>query len=151
MQANSEIPRAAHVLGWLGVLPFAGLTALAIMGGPLSRASLIGALILYGIVILSFMSGVQWGLAMLAPPEAGANLGPRLGLSVLPALGAFGLWFLPASFALPGLVGLFVALLAADLATVRAGLAPAWYPALRLQLTGAVVVCLLVAAVLGGR
>ena len=75
----------------------------------------------------------------------------RLAVSVLPALAAFGLSFLPAQPALLGLAAVFVALLLYDISTAREGGAPAWYPALRVQLTGAVVLCLLLPAFFGSR
>jgi len=56
---------------------------------------------------------------------------------------------LPPRAALLGLALVFGALLAYDLATVRAGIAPAWYARLRTRLTVAVVLCLVVAAGLG--
>lgn len=151
MHAASQIPRPALVLGWFGVLPFAAFTMLAIIGAVLPHNAAINALVLYGVVIASFMAGAQWGLAMVATPGGGAAVGPRLAISVLPALAAFGLWYLPPTPALLGLAGVFSALLMVDIATARQGAAPAWYPALRLQLTGAVVTCLLLAALLGAR
>jgi hypothetical protein len=47
------------------------------------------------------------------------------------------------------LIGLligFIGLLAYDVSTVRQGLAPRWYTSLRVQLTGAIVVLLSIAA-----
>ncbi|MFZ4807965.1 MAG: DUF3429 domain-containing protein [Hyphomicrobiaceae bacterium] len=149
MHAASQIPRPALVLGWLGVLPFAMFTLLAITGSIMPQALATHALVLYGVVILSFMAGAQWGLAMVSAQAAA--IGPRLAISVLPALAAFGLWYLPATPALFGLAAVFLALLRYDIATSRAGMAPAWYAALRIQLTSAVVVCLMLAALLGSR
>jgi len=149
MMADTQIPRPALVLGWLGVLPFAAFTTLAITGTVLSRIGAIDALVLYGVVIASFMAGAQWGLAIVATRGAAAAIGPRLALSVLPALAAFGLWHLPPTSALLGLAGVFCALAFVDIVAARQGAAPAWYPALRLQLTGAVVACLLLTAVFG--
>ncbi len=146
MQAVSEIPRSALVLGWLGVLPFAACALLSITGGVLPPGAAARALVLYGAIILSFMGGAQWGLAMAAERNRPGALAPRLIISVLPALAAFGLWFLPAIFGLIGLAAVFAALLAYDIETARAGVAPAWYPQLRIQLTGAVVLCLLLSA-----
>ena len=105
-------------------------------------------LVLYGAIILSFMGGAQWGLSMVT---GGSTMRTRLAISVLPALAAFGLWFLPATGALLGLAAVFVALLLYDIATARAGAAPAWYPALRIQLTSAVVICLLLASLIGNQ
>ena len=78
-------------------------------------------------------------------------MGRGLGLSVLPALVAFGCWFLPLRMALVGLIVTFVGLLIHDIRSARAGLAPGWYPSLRIQLTGAVVLCLVTAALFGGH
>ena len=155
MQPPPQVPRPALVLGWAGVSPFAALAALTITGGVGPSGGAAGALVLYGAIILAFMGGAQWGLAMSAVHGApgdsgGAALGARLSISVLPAVAAFGLWFWPPTAALLGLAIVFIALLLHDIALARAGAAPAWYPALRLQLTCAVVVCLLVAA-LGSR
>ena len=150
MQAAPQIPRPALILGWLGLLPFATFALLAVTGGVL-RPGAVSALVLCGIVILSFMGGAQWGLAMAMPRGGPSALGQRLAISVLPALAAFGLWYAPPTMALIGLAAVFVALLGYDIATARAGEAPSWYPALRLQLTSAVVVCLLLTALSGSR
>ncbi|MBI1386787.1 MAG: DUF3429 family protein [Rhizobiales bacterium] len=151
MPPTSRIPRPALVLGWLGVLPFAALAVLAATGGELLNDGAMSGLVQYGLIILSFMGGAQWGLAMRAASSDDGVEGWRLAISVLPALAAFGLSLLPAGSALLGLAGAFVALLGYDVWAARAGMAPAWYPALRLQLTGAVVVCLLAASAFGFR
>ena len=62
VSANNEMPRSALLLGWGGVLPFAGL-ALAVAFGlpspiPPAEAVLIG----YSAVILSFMGGCSLGV-----------------------------------------------------------------------------------------
>ncbi len=148
MQDVSHIPRPAFVLGWLGVIPFAAFALLVVTGGVLPRGSATSGLVLYGTIILSFMGGAQWGLSMVT---GGGAMRTRLAISVLPALAAFGLWFLPATEALLGLAAVFVALLLYDIATARVGAAPAWYPALRIQLTSAVVICLLSASLIGSQ
>ena len=151
MSSTSRIPQSALVLGWLGVLPFAALALLAVTGGVLPDAGAMSGLVQYGLIILSFMGGAQWGLAMRAASSDDGVEGWRLVISVLPVLAAFGLSFLPAGSALIGLAAAFVALLGYDVLATWAGAAPAWYPALRLQLTGPVVVCLLIAAAFGLR
>lgn len=142
MSGADAVPRAALVLGWSGVIPFAGLALAAILGLALPVSPLF-ALAAYATAILSFMGGAQWGLAM----DSGAGL-RGYAVSVLPALAGWVALFLPVR---PGLVLLaagFAALLAYDLWTVRRGEAPPWYARLRSQLTGAVVVILLAAALL---
>ena len=149
MNHASRIPRPALILGWLGVLPFAALTLLAAYGSDLPGGAPLGLLVLYGAIILSFMGGAQWGLAMVTAAEDAGALARRLAISVMPALAGFGLWFAPPKLAALGLAASFVLLLAYDRATARAGTAPPWYPALRLQLTLAVIACLLLAAAFG--
>jgi len=143
------IPRPALMLGWLGVAPFLTLTLAAVMGSPETASTAGTALVAYATIILSFMGGAQWGLAVVAAADASAVLARRLAVSVLPALAALASLALPARAALLGLAAAFVALLTYDIASARKGVAPGWYPALRVQLTIAVVLCLLVAAGLG--
>jgi Protein of unknown function (DUF3429) len=105
------------------------------------------ALPLYGAVILSFMGGVQWGLAVAASPAA--NDWRRYGLSVIPALVAWGGLWIGGTTSLYLLMAGFAALLAYDLWTVQQGEAPAWYGRLRSALTATVVICLAAVAVWG--
>ena len=135
------VPRAAVWLGFAGAVPFVGLALMSFASGWPGLLAL-SALAAYAVAILSFMGGVQWGMAMDRDSSP-----VRLAASVVPALVAWagfllggrpGLWLLAAAFA---------GLLAYDLHTVRTGAAPSWYPHLRWPLTAIVVVCLLVASV----
>jgi hypothetical protein len=142
-------PVLALCLGWAGVLPFWGL-ALALAAGIDLPA--IGdeaaAIVSYGAIILSFMAGVHWGLAMRAPD---APAGPRatglLAISVVPAVIAWFATLTPATAAIVILAVLFLVLLSVDLWAIGERLAPPWYRPVRLQLTAAVVTALAVAAV----
>ena len=151
---TKAIPRSALLLGWLGVLPFAFFSLASITGMVVDPNSAQDALFIYGALILSFMGGVQWGIAALQPRTeeqiAEKSASVRFTVSVLPALAAFALWAVSAPSALVGLAVSFIALLIYDLKTVREGLAPKWYASLRIQLSGAVVVLLLVAVAFGG-
>ena len=150
------IPPAALWLGIAGLIPFIALPVLAVA----DRAALpvpasIGAhltvpsLLLYAAVILSFMGGVQWGLAMARTSRRGgdsdggrASGGDDLrsfGVSVLPALLAWFALFFETRAGLFILAVGFVMLMAYDIWTVRRGEAPAWYERLRLGLTAVVV------------
>ena len=140
-----RIPPEALLLGLAGVIPFAwgALTILAPTLGDWSLQALGSRLtgrtllVLYGTIILSFMAGAAWGLALGAEGRARAVL---LALATLPAL-----WALVAGFATVALALGFVALLALDRHLTRTGLAPPWWLRLRLLLTALVVPCLLVA------
>ena len=146
------IPAPAFWLGWAGVIPFAGLTALSFFSTDsalgISSGVVLQALITYGTIILSFMGGVQWGLEMMRSDEDTPN---ALGFaaSVVPALVAFGVSFVQPLVALMILALGFVGLLAYDVRRIKAGVGPRWYVGLRLQLSTAVVLCLGAAAIAG--
>jgi hypothetical protein len=143
---HRRIPVAALVLGWLGVLPFAGLCGAALTGAVLPKPQALDALAVYAMIILAFMGGVRWGLAMISDPQRPSPDGTALMVSVVPALIGCACWFLPRPIGLVGLMVGFAGLLAYDLLTGQSFRAPAWYPRLRIQLTAAVLTCLGVAA-----
>ncbi|MCU0907475.1 MAG: DUF3429 domain-containing protein [Rhodobacteraceae bacterium] len=142
-----RIPTSALILGLAGLIPFAwGALTMAVPGladwgvralgprfiGPYVQLS-------YGIVILSFMSGVLWGFAARATGPA-ATIG--YALSVIPALWAFfmvGGGYVTAAM---NLIFGFTGLLLLDWTFWRQGLAPDWWMRLRLILTAGVVAAL---------
>lgn len=143
VSANNEMPRSVLLLGWGGVLPFAGLAIAVPFGLPSPIPQAETMLIGYGAVILSFVGGVHWGLAMQS--EAGSGNGGaawQYVLSVIPALVGWTALALETFHALFELAAAFLALLIIDMAWVSGRKAPAWYGSLRLQLTSAVLLCL---------
>jgi len=144
---QARVPSSAIWLGGLGVLPFVALaTAHILSTGEI--ASLTGfALAAYGAVILSFLGGIQWGLA-IAPNRPGAPIGLPLTLSVVPSLIGWGALLLPDPANLLVLALTFLAVLALDLWAARAGLAPDWYPKLRIPLSLIVAGALIAGATL---
>lgn len=143
-----DIPKSALLLTLLGLLPFLwGVVTIFNQSamqmtldslGPRFIGPYVG--LAYGTVILSFMSGVLWGFATKTD---GGQAATGYGLSVLPALWAF---FMvgggPTSAGINLIVG-FCAVLVLDFAFWRWGLAPRWWMALRVPVTGIVVMCLL--------
>lgn len=150
----TEVPRPAIWLTASGYLPFAAAT-LAIWLLPLEWRDLAHIAALgYGAVILSFLGGILWGLAIAEPSSAAADTGRRRGLwlciSVVPSLigwvaiiiaGSAGLWLLTLAVA---------AMPAVDLAARRSQLAPSWYLRLRLPVSVAVTLTLGLAAIGSG-
>lgn len=130
---TASIPPAARWLGFTGLLPF--LAAAVAVRFPALPVPATAALIAYGAVILSFLGGIRWGLAMGAPDPAW-----WLGISVLPSLLGWIALLLPAAAGLVLLAGGFVAMLLADF---RLPDAPDWYPRLRLPLSCGAIACLL--------
>lgn len=142
--SSSEPPIAATVLGWARIVPFAFFSLLSFQNVVLLGTNPQDALFVYGAVILSFMAGVRWGLAMTyAKKSEHESRTNRFVVSVLPPVLAMVLWFLPRYLGIFSLSAVFVWLLFIDLAAVRDGDAPTWYRGLRFKLTAAVVVCLL--------
>lgn len=136
------VPRPALALGLAGILPFVAAVA-ALLAGPreahaLSYAALVG----YGVAILSFMGGVQWGIAMRS---SGDHKWLPYGASVAPALLGWIAFLSPTFYQLPVLAAGFAAMLAYDLEAVRRGSAPDWYRYLRWPLTIGVMFCIILA------
>jgi len=146
MEANSlAVPSGAAWLGGLGLLPFvAGALLVATTDSPWA----IDGLRSYGAIILSFLGGIHWGLA-IADDGASSGLGaiwPRLGASVIPALIAWVALLLDPTMGFLLLAIAFVLLLLGDLAATRRGFAPRWYPRLRVPLTSIAVLSLVLGA-----
>ena len=140
------IPRSALLLGLAGVLPFlwGALTSMSqplwAVALPITGPRLVGPFVQlqYGIVILSFMSGVLWGFATRAEDRQALCYG----LSVLPALWAFFATGAGATQTALALIAGFIALLGLDYLFSKWGLTPAWWMQLRALLTALVVISL---------
>lgn len=134
-------PVVPFALGFAGVLPFLGAT-LALAAGPADWAApALTILMAYGMIILSFLGGVHWGVA-LSDSDPG-----RFIWSVTPSLIALAATFLPAPILLGVLAAAFVLAGGVDVAIFqRTG--PAWYVGLRIALTAIVAPLLCVAALL---
>lgn len=142
-------PVSATLLTAAGALPFLCAAATTLTGTTLPAEWLPpGApsggkalAVSYGIVILSFMSGVLWGFA--APNARLRWLG--LALSVLPALYAFGFVAGSASDRQQALMIGFAAILPLDALFQWLRLAPGWWLTLRIPVTIVVFICLALA------
>lgn len=146
---DMRVPRSALVFGWMGVIPFAAFAGANVAAAGDLAAWAGTALVAYGAAILSFLGGAQWGLAMSRYTHGSGKQATAFAISVLPALAGFAALLLPGETHALGLLALgFALLLAYDLKTVDEGRAPIWYRSLRLQLTSAVILCLVSALVL---
>ena len=119
--ATRALPPGMLVLGWSGVLPFAGALALAIARPPWRELAQT-VFIAYGAVILSFLGGARWGVALAADASP-----IRYGEAVLPSLIGFAALLL-AHQPLPALLLLAAGFLAWLLIDLRD---PLWFPAYR--------------------
>jgi hypothetical protein len=143
-----HVPRAAKWFGALGAIPFVFLA----LAAPFLEASFQEgahfALAAYGAVILSFLGGIHWGLAMACagPAQGNGTTFARLGVGVLPSLVGWGALLLSRPIGLLVLAAAFLGLLLFDCHASRKARMPAWYPKLRWPLTVVVVASLTLAA-----
>ena len=144
--------RDAKLLGYAGLLPFAFGAILAwVPGAPISFVvGYLGWTLYYAAIILSFMGGARWGVAMMADGRRRGEPFSGFLAAVTPALVAWvavvpqGL--LPVAFPMSARIVLlmvaFAGLLAEDLRAARAGEGPGWYAGLRMRLTFWVLIAL---------
>ena len=134
-------PRVVLVYGLLGLIPF---VAPSVLGWLLPQWSALAAqgLALYGGLILSFLGGARWALAVRPAPVSALTVS----LAMLPTLVALALLLLPADLRTAQLAGLACALLIHGAWDIWSKGLPDWYPRLRLLLTLGAVAGLLAGA-----
>ncbi|MDX2218791.1 MAG: DUF3429 domain-containing protein [Burkholderiales bacterium] len=130
-----------------GALPFLSATLSLVAGGPFHQTIAVVMLVTYAAVILSFLGGIHWGLALKIMDSAPTSASRLFVLSVLPALAAWAVLFLVADPRWQ-LVGMFVILLAVwaldGLLSVQ-GIIPRWFFRLRSLITAIVGSCFVIA------
>ncbi len=147
-RSSPQAPIIALVLGAMGLLPFLFATISHLPGIALFAVAIPWRG--YGAIILSFMGGAQWGLAVSTQSENTVTAIRRYSVSILPALGAWiSMIVEPRSALVVQLVG-FALLLLYDIWTVSIFEAPHWYRTLRLRLSVVVCACLLIGISEGG-
>lgn len=131
-------------LGAAGLLPFFGLAVMSwLPGAPQSLVT--QALLGYGAVILSFVGALHWGLAM-AMPSPGTAFTARLYVwSVVPALVAWLAMLLPVALAVAILIAGLWLHYVQDRRLAHLITLPEWYLPLRLKLTSAANLALVLA------
>lgn len=131
-------PAPALALGLLGLVPFVAAAIIPLLHPPATDISA-RALVAYGAVILSFIGGVRWGLAISSRAAEGVA-GPLV-ISIAPSLVG---WIAVLIGGRAGLATLALALAVLLVADLRLAVAPAWYRALRLPLTAGAVASLVI-------
>ncbi|MDZ7853990.1 MAG: DUF3429 domain-containing protein [Halomonas sp.] len=139
--SRRSIPLLPLWLGLAGLIPFVATAASAWLAPVVWQVVAVDAFLYYSAVILSFLGGVQWGVAMSLESLSSTGFRVRLLLSMAPSLIAWpalllhpltGAWVLAIGFVLVRLHELS--------ANGRAGL-PDWYHSLRMRLTLTVLAC----------
>ncbi len=126
-------------LGLAGLVPFVVTLAAAWLAPPPGQVVAIQAFLFYAAIILSFLGGVHWGLA-LAGASGSEPAGRRLVVGVLPSLVAWPALLLDPPAAAWTLLAGFVALRLYEAGPGAAGL-PHPYRGLRTRLTLVVAAC----------
>ena len=134
-------PRLPFLLGIAGLIPFlAG--AIAVFVAPvLWQALAIKAFIFYSAVILSFLGGIQWGVAMGQESSDTRGFKDRLVLSVVPSLLAWPALLIDYDDAALVLMVGFLLVRLYERQRSSALRLPSWYQRLRSLLTAVVVLC----------
>ena len=142
-RALSAAPPAARWLGYFGLIPFLACAAGGLFAPEPWKGFALRALLAYGAVILSFLGGVRWGVAISKVPSDRLLL--PLFVSILPSIAGWAALFLGGRAALMLLATSLAVLFIADLRLVET---PAWYRALRIPLSiGAIASMMLGAAI----
>jgi hypothetical protein len=138
------IRRLAWFFTIVGILIFAGITAMLFSSQAQVRVPAIAALVTFAAIVLSHLCGIEWGLALRDESGDEKTRAVALGLASVPSLAAWGLFWLPSPrWQLGAALALFVAVWGADLWLSRHGLLPSWFVDMRTAVT------LIVAAILG--
>jgi hypothetical protein len=142
---SATAPRTiAARLGYAGLAP-AIVLALWLLGIPDDhpwRAQTIALLAGYAAVVLSYLGGIRWGIALSG---SGEDAGRVFALSVLPAIGGWAALFIPAPYSFVLLAVAFAAHGAWDTLSAQQGTMPEWFAKLRMQLTAGIVLTMIVA------
>ena len=136
---DKNIPKAALILGLAGIFPFFvfGLLA-ATLGAEIVTPKQADALLIgYGAIILSFVAGIRWGLALTTHNESDQAV--QMTVSVVPSLIAWTACFMPFAYGLPVLAFTHAAVAVWDIRAMHNGRGPVWYAKLRMILASLAV------------
>ncbi|MBK6982716.1 MAG: DUF3429 domain-containing protein [Betaproteobacteria bacterium] len=141
------IRRLAWFLAVAGAVPVLLATgALFFSEASSVRVPAITALVTYSAVILSFLAGIEWGLAIRDESGTETTRAVALGLSTVSSLAAWAMLWLPSpTWQVGTALGLFAAVWAADQWMASRGLLPAWFIDLRTAVSALVVAILAIA------
>jgi len=146
--------RVAAILMYAGTLPFIVCTIVLLFGNTIGlgsyRAFATQAITTYAAVIVSFLGGIQWGVAVVTHEQRPQTAKSLLLLSVVPSLLAWAMLFLPSNSSrvivaifLVGFVWVIDALLHLQ------KVIPTWFFDLRSVVSAVVLAALILAMLVG--
>ena len=140
------VKRITWLLAIAGSIPFVMATVALVAGDSHIRVPAIAALVTVSAILLSYLGGVESGLALSERSGTENTRAVAVALSILPSLAAWGVLWLPSpQWQLGASLALFVAVWANDLWLARQGLIPSWFVDVRTGLTALVAVLLVIA------
>ena len=145
-RGNDFVRRLAWIFAITGVVVMAGLTLMLFSPQAQVRVPAIAALVTFAAVVLSYLGGIEGGLALREEAGTAHTRALAFALSTLPSLAAWGVLWLPSpQWQLGAALALFLAVWGADLWLARQGLVPSWFVDMRTAVTAVVAVTLGVA------
>jgi len=129
------------MLGLAGLIPFVATATAAWLAPVVWQVVAVDAFLYYSAVILSFLGGVQWGVAMSQQPAGSPAFRLRLLLSMAPSLIAWPALLLHPLTGAWVLAGGFILVRLYELTRGSRAILPVWYHTLRMPLTLTVLAC----------
>ena len=136
------VKRIAWIFAIAGGVIFAAMTAVLVSGESHVRIPAIGGLVTFAAIILSYLGGIEGGLALHDQVGTEKTRAVSLCLSTIPSLAAWGvLWLGSPQQQIGASIALFVLVWSADLWLAHQGLIPSWFVDMRTAIT--VLVCVI--------
>jgi Protein of unknown function (DUF3429) len=140
------VKRITWIFALAGAVIFGALTAVLFSGESHLRAPAIAGLVTFGVVVLSYLGGIEGGLALHDQVGTEKTRAVSICLSTIPSLAAWGvLWLSSPQQQIGASIALFIAVWCADLWLAHQGLIPSWFVDMRTAVTALVCVILGVA------
>lgn len=140
------VRRLAWIFAITGAAIFAGLTAMLFSASSQVRVPGIAALVTFAAIVLSYLGGIEGGLALREEAGTARTRAIAFAMSALPSLAAWGVLWLPSpQWQLGASLALFVGVWMFDLWLAHQGLVPSWFVDMRTAVTAVVAVTLGVA------
>ncbi|HEX7777276.1 MAG TPA: DUF3429 domain-containing protein [Parvibaculum sp.] len=132
LPSPDQTPTAVLIFSYARIVPFVAM-ALIVAFASSGVDGVLAAEIGYGAVLLSFLGGARWGVAVKAGGD-GVAFKP-LALLTLPTFFSWAVLLMAPAVALAALMAGFLLVAMSDRAAARQGLVPAWQSGLDLPLT----------------
>ena len=130
------VRRIAWLFAFTGVVLFAAMTGFLFAGESHVRIPAIAALVTFASIVLSYLGGIEGGLALREEGTTERTRSLALSLSVIPSLAAWGVLWLPSpQHQIGTAIVLFIVVWSSDLYLARQGLIPTWFVDLRTAIT----------------